>query len=147
MFAITSNEVDATLDTATILPFKCIENYTVDEFKECVGKNKRSPFLKVNLEDYEHKVNINPFNVYDILIPSDGSITFDPSPVPTLYIEPLFDYFVMLFDKKFLFPFANPLIAKRTFIPLQQNLTIFIVNLKVSTGCHIKKMGSSFNGP
>ena len=57
MFAITSNEVDATLDTATILPFKCIENYTVDEFKECVGKNKRSPFLKVNLEDYEHKVN------------------------------------------------------------------------------------------
>ena len=132
LFAITSNEVDASLvDKAEILPYKCIKNYTVDEFKECVGKNRRSPFLKVDLEDYEHKVHINPYNVYDVLIPSDGSITFDPSPVPTLYLEPLFEYFVILFDKKFTFTFANPLIAKRTFLPLHQNQTIFMVNLKV----------------
>ena len=136
MFAITNAEAESTVNSSITLPYKCIENYTVAEFRDCFEKaiEPLSPLLEVNFDEYEHKVDINPFNVYHILIPSEGSLTFEPSLNPTVLLEPLLQYFVLLFDKNYMFPFYNPLIVKRTFLPpLQQNLTMFVVQLTVPT--------------
>ena len=112
--------------------YKCIENYTVAEFRDCFEKIKpRSPLLKVNFDAYEHKVEINPF-VHHILFPTDGSISFDPNLEPSLLLEPRLEYSVTLYDKNYMFPFYNPLTVRRTALPpLQQNLTWYMVHLKV----------------
>ena len=139
MFVVTNAETETTVNSST---YKCSENenFTAAEFRDCFEKAIKplSPVLGVNFKTYEHKVEFNPFNVFTILIPSEGSVTFEPSLNPTVLLEPLFKYFVILFDKNYMFPFFNPMISKRTFLPpLQQNLTMFVVQLKVST--------SSFN--
>ena len=127
MFAIASN------DSSDILPMRCLQNHTAEaaEFRYCLEKSKPSIFSRINLEAYEHKLTMNKFGVYEILIPSDGSITNDPSPEATLYLNASLDYFVFLFDKSFMFPFNIPLIAKRTYVRLLPNLSMFQINLKV----------------
>ena len=113
--------------------YKCTENYTVAEFRDCIEKIRpRSPLLKVNFEAYEYKIDINAFGLYDILFPSDGSISSDPNLEPSLLLEPLLEYSVFLFDKNYMFPFYNPLTVRRTILPpLHQNLTWHMVHLKV----------------
>lgn len=114
------------------LPNKCIKNYTTEEFKECMNKNKLSLISKINLEAYDQKVFMAIYGVYDIILPKDGSIIDDfINNKPTLSLNSSIDIIAFLFDKNFMFPFNNPLFAKRTLFRIKPNTSIFGVNFKV----------------
>ena len=122
VFAIASTSSDDSL-------VKCLGNNTAEVFKDCFDKNKQQIFTEVNFEA-EQKLLMTSYGIYDILVPLDGSIS-SFSPAPTLHLNNSFEYFIFLFDNKFVFPFNSPLIAKRTFMRIRPNTSIFIVNLKV----------------
>ena len=122
VFAIASTSSDDSL-------IKCLGNNTAEVFKDCFDKNKQQIFTEVNFEA-EQKLLMTSYGIYDILVPLDGSIS-SFSPAPTLHLNNSFEYFIFLFDNKFVFPFNSPLIAKRTFMRIRPNTSMFIVNLKV----------------
>ena len=124
--------------------YKCIENYTVAEFRDCIEKIRpRSPLLKVNFEAYEYKIDINAFGLYDILFPSDGSISSDPNLEPSLLLEPLLEYSVFLFDKNYMFPFYNPLTVKSSCLItcLLSNCTNLFHHILISNYTYLLSLG------
>ena len=96
------------------------QNFTLEEFKDCVSKTNFALFLD------EMHFDMDRNSIYQIILPKEGSIKFTDGGTFTLQLKHNKTYFVSFYDRNFMFRSNNPEMVPKNGISIKSNAYAFI---------------------
>ena len=83
------------------------------------------------MSSYIQALHLNGYAAAQMIFPEDGTVGVKQTNIPTLKLDPSFQYIFCLFDKDFLLFVSNPLIVPRSCIKIAKNSSITPIPIEV----------------
>ena len=113
------------------LGWKCMKKNSIEDFKSCIRQNSKDYIKGINLKSYKQRSRLSKYDMYEVILPEDGSVPSKKGTNGTIFLNPSFVYIFCLFDKDFLLFVSNPLIVQRSCLRIKQNTYYTAVEIKV----------------